>query len=100
MTRLLVRFVTFRTELATLWRAFLAPETPWHLKALMLLVPAYLLSPIDLIPDLVPILGWADDLVVVPLLVNWIVRMLPQRAPVHARSADGTKVIDGTWRRR
>ena len=44
MTRLLVRFVTFRNELATLWRAFMAPETPWHLKALMLLVPAYLLS--------------------------------------------------------
>lgn len=97
MTRLLVRFATFRTELATLWRAFMAPETPWHLRALMLLVPAYLLSPIDLIPDLVPILGWVDDLIVVPTLVSWIVRMIPQ--PVRIRP-DGSKEIDGTYRRR
>ena len=100
MTRLLTRFVTFRTELATLWRAFLAPGTPWHLKALMLLVPAYLLSPIDLIPDVVPILGWVDDFVVIPMLVGWIVRMLPQPAPVARRAADGSKVIDGDYRRR
>lgn len=97
MTRLLVRFATFRNELATLWRAFMAPETPWHLKALMLLVPAYLLSPIDLIPDLVPILGWVDDFVVVPMLVSWIVKMIPQ--PVRVRP-DGSKEIDGTYRRR
>lgn len=100
MTRLLVRFVTFRNELATLWRAFMAPETPWHLKALMLLVPAYLLSPIDLIPDVVPLLGWVDDFVVVPLMVGWIVKMLPRKAPVYGRSADGAKVIDGEYRRR
>jgi uncharacterized membrane protein YkvA (DUF1232 family) len=97
---LLTRFLTFRTELVTLWRAFLAPETPLHLKALMLLVPAYLLSPIDLVPDFIPLLGWVDDFVVVPLLVSWIVGMLPQRAPVCARRADGSKVIDGTYRRR
>lgn len=97
MTKFLVRFVTFRTELATLWRAFMAPATPWHLKALMLLVPAYLLSPIDLIPDVVPFLGWVDDLVVVPMLVSMIVRMLPQ--PVRTR-ADGSKEIVGTYRRR
>lgn len=100
MTRLLVRFITFRNELGLLWRAFLAPDTPWHLKALMLLVPAYLLSPIDLIPDVVPFLGWIDDFVVVPLLVSWIVRMLPQQAPAYRRAADGSKVIDGTYRRR
>ena len=97
---ILARFLTFRRELATLWRAFLAPETPLHLKALMLLVPAYLLSPIDQIPDLIPFLGWVDDLVIVPMLVSWIVKMLPQRASVYARSADGAKVIDGEYRRR
>lgn len=97
---LLARFVTFRKELATLWRAFLAPETPVHLKALMLLVPAYLLSPIDLIPDVIPLLGWVDDFVIIPLMVTWIVRMLPVKAPVYQRAADGAKVIDGEYRRR
>lgn len=100
MTRLFLRFLTFRRELATLWRAFLAPETPVHLKALMLLVPAYLLSPIDLIPDFIPLLGWVDDFVIVPLLVSWIFKLLPQPAPVRERRSKGDTVIDGTYRRR
>ena len=95
---LIARFVTFRKELGQLWGAFRAPETPMHLKALMLLVPLYLVSPIDLIPDLIPFVGWLDDLVVVPMLVSWIVSMLPKPAPVR-RTATGTKVIDGTYRR-
>jgi uncharacterized membrane protein YkvA (DUF1232 family) len=97
---LLARFVTFRKELATLWQAFVSSETPVHLKALMLLVPAYLLSPIDLIPDMIPLLGWVDDFIVVPLLVSFIVKLLPQKAPVYRRTADGAKEIDGTYRRR
>lgn len=97
---LLARFLTFRKELATLWQAFVSSETPVHLKALMLLVPAYLLSPVDLIPDMIPLLGWADDFIVIPLMVSLIVRMLPQKAPVYRRAADGAKVIDGTYRRR
>ena len=92
------RLLQFRTELMTLWRAFFAPETPVHLKALMLLIPAYLLSPIDLIPDFVPILGWVDDAIIIPLLVSLIVRMLPQRAPATTRR-DGAPIIDGDWRR-
>ncbi|MDB5541742.1 MAG: hypothetical protein JWQ89_3469 [Devosia sp.] len=96
---LLARFLTFRKELGTLWRAFVAPETPVHLKALMLLVPAYLLSPIDLVPDFIPVLGWVDDFVVVPLLVGFIVRLLPQPMKVWT-APDGSKVIEGTARRR
>ena len=99
-TTLLARFLNFRTELVTLWRAFRAPETPFHLKALMLLVPLYLVSPLDLIPDAIPLLGWVDDLIVIPFLVGWIVKMLPQRAPIYARAPDGGKMIDGTYRPR
>ena len=75
---ILARFLTFRTELVTLWRAFLAPETPLHLKALMLLVPLYLLSPLDLIPDVVPVLGWLDDLIIVPLGILLVVKLIPE----------------------
>ena len=99
-TTVLTRLVTFRTELATLWRAFRAAETPLHLKLLMLFVPLYLVSPLDLLPDAILLLGWVDDLIVVPLLVNWIVKMLPQRVPVYARAPDGGKMIDGTYRQR
>ncbi|WP_244513391.1 YkvA family protein [Devosia insulae] len=57
------------------------------------------MSPIDLIPDVIPLLGWVDDFIVLPLLVSLIVKMLPQKAPVY-RDAAGNKVIDGTYRRR
>ena len=72
------RLLRFWDELTILWRAFLAPETPVWLKALMLLVPGYLLSPLDFIPDFIPILGWLDDAIVIPLLVSFIVSLLPR----------------------
>jgi uncharacterized membrane protein YkvA (DUF1232 family) len=96
------RLLQFPNEVVTLWRAVLAPETPLHLKGLMLLVPLYLVSPIDIIPDVVPILGWLDDAIVIPLLVSWIVRLLPRRAEARApRGSDNgsDNVIDGEWRR-
>jgi uncharacterized membrane protein YkvA (DUF1232 family) len=74
------RLLQFRNELVIVWRAFFAPETPLWLKGLMLVIPAYLLSPIDLIPDFIPFAGWIDDLVLVPLMVSWIVKMLPPQA--------------------
>ena len=96
---LLTRLLAFRTKLVTLWRAFRAAETPLHLKALMLLVPLYLVSPLDLIPDIIPFAGWLDDMIVIPMLVSWIVKLLPQ--PVRVRPTPRTdKVIDGTYRRR
>jgi uncharacterized membrane protein YkvA (DUF1232 family) len=94
------RLLRFRAELIVLWRAFLAPGTPLHLKALMLLIPLYLISPLDLIPDFVPFAGWLDDAIVVPLLVSWIVGLLRRTAePGYGRSRSGERVIDGTARR-
>ena len=90
------RLLQFRNELITLWRAFFAPETPVYLKALMLLIPAYLLSPIDLIPDFIPVVGCLVLLFAHP--VSRIVRMLPQRAPATTRR-DGAPIIDGDYRR-
>ena len=97
------RILQFRNELIVLWRAFIAPGTPLWLKALMLLVPLYLISPVDIIPDVIPILGWVDDLVIVPLLVTWLVSLLPQNATPGGtyrpgRDDDGP-TIDGTARR-
>jgi len=92
------RLLQFRTELMMLWRAFLAPETPLWLKGLMLLVPAYLVFPLDIIPDFIPLAGWLDDVVVIPLLVSWLVGLLPRREPMRASRDNGT-TIDGDWRR-
>lgn len=92
------RLLQFRTELMMLWRAFVAPETALWLKALMLVVPLYLLSPIDIIPDFIPFAGWLDDLVVIPLLVSWIVSLLPQRTTARSTRTNGS-TIDGDYRR-
>ncbi|HVX71807.1 MAG: YkvA family protein [Devosia sp.] len=93
------RLLRFKDELVTLWRAFLAPETPLWLKALMLLVPAYLLNPLDIIPDFIPILGWLDDAIVIPLLVSVLVRLVPRPAPARSARPGNGPVIDGDYRR-
>ncbi|MCX7303787.1 MAG: YkvA family protein [Hyphomicrobiales bacterium] len=52
-------------------------RTPWHVKVAASLVAAYALSPIDLIPDFVPVLGYLDDLIIVPLGIWIVVRLMP-----------------------
>ena len=53
----------------TLWFALRDPRTPWHAKALGAFVVAYALSPIDLIPDFIPVLGYLDDVLLLPALI-------------------------------
>jgi len=53
------------------------PRTPWYVKALALAVAAYALSPIDLIPDFIPVLGYVDDLLIVPLGIALVIRLIP-----------------------
>jgi uncharacterized membrane protein YkvA (DUF1232 family) len=94
---LIPRLVLFRKEVVQLWKAFFAPETPLHLKAATLFVAFYLVNPFDILPDFVPLLGWVDDIVLVPLMVSWIVSRLPRRA--EARATRRGPTIDGTARR-
>jgi uncharacterized membrane protein YkvA (DUF1232 family) len=52
-------------------------RTPWYARALAALVVAYAVSPIDLIPDVIPVIGYLDDLVLVPLGIILVLRMIP-----------------------
>src|SRR5436853_2185277 len=65
-----------RRDVVAVWIAARDPRTPWHAKALAGAVAAYALSPIDLIPDFIPVLGYLDDLLIVPagiwLAVRWV----------------------------
>ncbi|WP_408593763.1 YkvA family protein [Limnohabitans sp.] len=61
----------------TLWFAGKNPMTPWYAKALGALVVAYALSPIDLIPDFIPVLGYLDDVLLLPVLIWLAVKLLP-----------------------
>ena len=61
------------------------PRTPWLARWLALLVAAYALSPIDLVPDFIPVLGYLDDLVIVPLGLALILRLIPEEVKHAAR---------------
>ncbi len=70
-----------------MWLAARDPRTPWHARALALAVAAYALSPIDLIPDFVPVLGYLDDLVIVPLGILLVARLVPPEVLAECRAA-------------
>ncbi len=64
------------------WLAARDPRVPWLARLLAIAVAAYALSPIDLIPDFIPVLGWLDDLVIVPIGLVIVRRLIP--APLWA----------------
>ena len=68
---------SLKGDVVALWFAARDPRTPWAAKVVAAMVAAYALSPIDLIPDFVPVLGYLDDLLIVPLGVMLAVRLVP-----------------------
>ena len=66
-----------KRDSVTLWFAARHPGVPWHAKALGVFVVAYALSPIDLIPDFIPVLGYVDDVILLPVLIWLAIRMIP-----------------------
>lgn len=76
-----------KKEIHALLIAYRDPRTPWYAKAWALVVLAYALSPIDLIPDFVPILGYLDDLVLLPLGIALAVKLIPAEVMAEARLA-------------
>lgn len=66
-----------KRDVIALWIAARDPRTPWYSKLAAGAVAAYALSPIDLIPDFIPVLGYLDDLLIVPAGILLVVRMIP-----------------------
>jgi uncharacterized membrane protein YkvA (DUF1232 family) len=77
LTRLRHWARALKRDVHALWLAARDARTPKLAKLLALLIAAYALSPIDLIPDFVPVLGYLDDLLIVPLGIWLVVRMIP-----------------------
>jgi uncharacterized membrane protein YkvA (DUF1232 family) len=67
-----------KMETYALYLAYRDPRVPWYAKVLAAVVVAYAFSPVDLIPDFIPVLGYLDDLLIVPLGIALAVRMIPQ----------------------
>lgn len=76
-----------KRDVHALFLAARDPRTPWHAKAVALAVAAYALSPIDLIPDFIPVLGYLDDVILVPLGILLAVRLVPAEVMAEHRAA-------------
>ena len=98
-----------KRDILALYLAARDPRVPWHAKALAALVAAYALSPIDIIPDFIPVLGYLDDLVVLPLGIKVAIRLIPddvmadlrrqaeERMLTRPRSAVGAVIVILVW---
>ena len=76
---------SLKRDVIALWIAARDPRVPWHVKALAGAVAAYALSPIDLIPDFIPVLGLLDDLVLLPLGIALCLKLLPADVMAECR---------------
>jgi uncharacterized membrane protein YkvA (DUF1232 family) len=98
MKMLLPRLMLFRKEVVLLGKAFLKRETPLYLKAATLFVAFYLINPFDIIPDVLPFIGWVDDIILIPMMVSWIVSRIPVPVRADTRERNG-QTINGRARR-
>jgi uncharacterized membrane protein YkvA (DUF1232 family) len=85
-----------RRDVIALGLAARDPRVPWYAKAVAACVVAYALSPIDLIPDFVPVLGYLDDLVVVPLGIVAAVKLIPRDVMQELRERASAQASGGT----
>ena len=74
-----------KIEIYALYLAYRDPRVPWYAKAFVALVVGYALSPIDLIPDFIPVLGYLDDLILIPLGVAVALKMIPEKVMEDCR---------------
>jgi uncharacterized membrane protein YkvA (DUF1232 family) len=82
-----------KRDAVMLWLAARDPRVPWPAKALCAAMAAYALSPIDLIPDFIPVLGYLDELILLPLAVALAVRLIPADLISELR-ADAERVVN------
>ena len=64
-------------DVGMLARAMFDPEAPWYVRVLVFLIVAYVVSPVDLIPDFIPVLGLLDEIILVPLALRLALRLMP-----------------------
>jgi len=77
-------------DVYAVYRAARDPRVPWYAKALAFCVAGYALSPIDLIPDFVPVLGYLDDVIIVPLGILIVVKLIPPEIIAEHRASAAT----------
>jgi uncharacterized membrane protein YkvA (DUF1232 family) len=90
---------SIQRDVVAIWLAARDPRVPWYTKAIAAAVAAYTLSPIDLIPDFIPVLGYLDDLVIVPLGILLVIRLIPEELMIEFRREAERRMERPTSRR-
>ncbi|HUV84424.1 MAG TPA: YkvA family protein [Methanosarcinales archaeon] len=85
LERLKAKAKEIKHELTALYLAYRHPEVPWYSKLFTAIVIGYALSPIDLIPDFIPILGYLDDLILIPMVIKIALKMIPNHVMIECR---------------
>ena len=81
-----------KTDVPAVFLALKRKETPWFAKILAAIVVVYALSPVDLIPDFIPILGYLDDVIILPALIALTVKLIPKSVLAECRAQS-----EGIW---
>jgi uncharacterized membrane protein YkvA (DUF1232 family) len=84
-----------KKETYALYFAYRDPRVPWYAKLLVAFVVAHTFSPIDLIPDFIPVLGYLDDLIITPLGLALAIRLIPTEVMTEARIKAESKIVEG-----
>ena len=95
LEKLKQRASALKTQSYALYLAFKHPNTPWYAKVFAGLVAAYAFSPIDLIPDFIPVLGYLDDLVLVPLGITLALKMIPAEVIAECQAQADALIAEG-----
>ncbi|HLO46827.1 MAG TPA: DUF1232 domain-containing protein [Kamptonema sp.] len=82
----------FKQETYAVYRASIDPRVPWYARVLAVVVVAYAFSPIDLIPDFIPVLGYLDDLLIVPLGIWLVLKMIPPEILAECREKAAAEI--------
>ena len=84
-----------QTEVHILYMALRDPRTPWYIKVCIAFVVAYILSPVDIIPDFIPILGYVDDIIIIATGIFTVRKMIPKEVLEEYRNYIKPDVIKG-----
>jgi uncharacterized membrane protein YkvA (DUF1232 family) len=83
-----------RSEVYALYLASKHPKTPWYAKAFAVLIIGYVLSPIDFIPDFIPVIGYLDDFIIVFAGISLLIRMIPKEILEECREKACSQPVD------
>jgi uncharacterized membrane protein YkvA (DUF1232 family) len=92
MSKLKDRAKKLKTDIPAVFLALKEKRTPWYAKIIAAVIVVYALSPIDLIPDFIPVLGYLDDLIILPALIAWCIKCIPSEVLDDCRSR-----AESTW---